>query len=50
MFSRMIRGEPTEKVIFEKRLKEGKGVNHTGTWAEQIAKAKTVRQDHAWNV
>lgn len=42
---------PTEKVIFEQRLKGGKGGGHMGTWGKSVpgrtACAKALRQDHA---
>ena len=35
VFSMMIRGGLTKKVIFKKRLEEGRCVSHTGVWADQ---------------
>lgn len=37
MFSRMTMRNLIEKVIFKKRL-EGRGMSHTGIWAEQKQK------------
>lgn len=38
MFSRMTMRSLIEKVIFKKRLEEGRGMSHTGIWAEQKQK------------
>lgn len=35
VFSMMIRGGLTKKVIFKKRLEEGRCVSPTGVWADQ---------------